>query len=118
MTLGAHLRAVRLARGRSLRDLAATLGISPSYLSDIETDRRIPSLRTLRELAAVLGEPVEVLGPLTGRLTDEMAEYIKTHPSAWTLLALLAEHDVNDSVIETLAHRLLETTVKSPGKVK
>ncbi len=40
MTLGQHLRRAREAQGYSLRTFAVLLMVSPSYLSDVETDRR------------------------------------------------------------------------------
>ena len=45
------LRAIREARGRSLRSLAASLGMEPSQLSRIERGLVVPSLPTLYKIA-------------------------------------------------------------------
>jgi len=55
------VRLVRVARGVGLSELAASVGISTSYLSLIEGDRRHPSLRVLRLLAEHLRVPPGVL---------------------------------------------------------
>ena len=55
MTVGAILRAERLGGGLSLRGLAREVGISPTYMSDIENGKRDPSARILLVLANRLG---------------------------------------------------------------
>jgi transcriptional regulator with XRE-family HTH domain len=67
--LGPRLRAIRLARGIGLRELARRLDLSPSSISQIETGKMQPSVRTLYAFAEQLGVTVdEVLfasGPVT-----------------------------------------------------
>lgn len=48
----------------SLRALAAEVGISASYLHDIETDRRRPSPKVLAELCGLLGLADSDIWPL------------------------------------------------------
>jgi transcriptional regulator with XRE-family HTH domain len=48
--LGPRLRALRLSRGLSLRELARRLDLSPSTISQIETGKLQPSVRTLYAL--------------------------------------------------------------------
>jgi transcriptional regulator with XRE-family HTH domain len=57
-TLGALLRAERLAKGLSLRDLAARTGVSNAYLSELERGRHEPSLSILRSIACALETPL------------------------------------------------------------
>jgi transcriptional regulator with XRE-family HTH domain len=52
--IGGHLREVRLARGLSLRALAERVGVSPSLISQVETGRARPSVRTLYAIASQL----------------------------------------------------------------
>ena len=54
-SLGARLRAIRLERGLGLRELARRLDVSPSAISQIETGKIQPSVRTLYALAAEFG---------------------------------------------------------------
>lgn len=48
------IREARIEKRLRLRELAKAAGIAASYLSDIENDRRIPSVDVLRKLAEVL----------------------------------------------------------------
>ena len=61
MTIGMALRHLRRSAGISQGDLAGRLGISASYLSLIEADRREPSVPLLRRLAKALGAPAVLL---------------------------------------------------------
>ena len=71
--LGPRLRAIRIARGIGLRELARRLDLSPSSISQIETGKIGPSVRTLYALASEFGVTVdEVLfdGPPTPGTQD------------------------------------------------
>jgi transcriptional regulator with XRE-family HTH domain len=69
--LGEELRAVREARGLTVRDCAEKSGISHPALVAIENGDRYPSLRTLEALAHclnvnfVIGPDETVIEPLT-----------------------------------------------------
>jgi transcriptional regulator with XRE-family HTH domain len=58
-TLGPRLRAIRLRRGLSLRELARRLELSPSAISQIETGKMQPSVRTLYALVSEFGVTVD-----------------------------------------------------------
>jgi len=60
-TLGADLRALRKARGRTLCNLAETLGRSVGWLSQVERDLSEPSISDLRQIAEALGVPMSLL---------------------------------------------------------
>jgi transcriptional regulator with XRE-family HTH domain len=53
--LGGRLREKRVERGLSLRELARRLDVSPSLVSQIETGKIQPSVRTLYAMAGTLG---------------------------------------------------------------
>jgi transcriptional regulator with XRE-family HTH domain len=57
--LGPRLRAVRLSRDLSLRELARRLHLSPSSISQIETGKLQPSVRTLYALVSEFGVTVD-----------------------------------------------------------
>ena len=57
--LGPRLRGIRLDRGISLRELARRLDLSPSAISQIETGKMQPSVRTLYAFAAEFGVTVD-----------------------------------------------------------
>lgn len=64
-TLGQRLRELRIADPYiKLRELAAALGASPRWLSDVETDRVKPTAVGLADIALALGVEVDDLIPL------------------------------------------------------
>lgn len=59
--IGGRLRAQRLRRGVTVRGLARDVGVSASLISQIETDRKSPSVSTLYAITNALGISVEDL---------------------------------------------------------
>ncbi len=49
-TLGSRVRAVRKQKGLKQKDLALRIGCQGSHLSDIESDRKKPSIDTLKRI--------------------------------------------------------------------
>ncbi len=61
LTLGGAIRELRRASGFKQRELAGALGVSTTYISHLEADRREPSVRLLRNIADVLKAPPGLL---------------------------------------------------------
>jgi transcriptional regulator with XRE-family HTH domain len=61
--IGEKLRSVRQGRQMSLRQLAKKADISPSMLSQIETGKAYPSVRSIYNIAAALALPVDYFFP-------------------------------------------------------
>lgn len=61
--LAARLRELRVARGWTLERAATSVGLAPSTLSRIETNRRIPSLEHLVALGVAYNVPLDDLLP-------------------------------------------------------
>ncbi|MBS4045661.1 MAG: helix-turn-helix transcriptional regulator [Alphaproteobacteria bacterium] len=56
--VGINLRRMRLERGFAQEDLAYEAGIAPSFLSQIETGKRAPTVTTLDVLAKAMKMPI------------------------------------------------------------
>lgn len=54
--IGEALRLIRTIKGYKAKNIAKKLGISPSYLSQIETGQKKPSLELIEKFAVVVGE--------------------------------------------------------------
>lgn len=54
INIGMKVQEFRKKRGLSLRDLAAEVGLSPSMLSQIESNSVNPSINTLKNIAEAL----------------------------------------------------------------
>lgn len=59
--LGARIRALRLARGSTLRQLAAQAGVTESFLSQVERGVASPSIASVQRIARALGQSIAEL---------------------------------------------------------
>ena len=72
--LGEVLRGERLDQERILTEVAATAGVSPQYLSEIERGRKEPSSEILGSVAEALGLGLfDVVRRVGDRLADRLA---------------------------------------------
>jgi transcriptional regulator with XRE-family HTH domain len=101
-TLGQLLRQARQSQGLSLRQTAirvhhkAGQPLSPQYLSNLERDRRTPSLALLAALAEVLELPSSRLFALAHKADAIVRRYLQRRPDcevAIIELFLVAEQD-------------------------
>jgi transcriptional regulator with XRE-family HTH domain len=100
--LGERLRATRLGRQIGLRELARRLNITPSYLSDIENDRRVPAEALLTAFAGALQLDFDELMGLAGRLGEETDRYVKRFPAAAQLFRQISEKGLSESQLKQL----------------
>ena len=61
MGIGAEIKSKRAEKGYTQDELAAAVGISRNYISDLENERYIPSVKTLSQLAKELGMDLNFL---------------------------------------------------------
>jgi transcriptional regulator with XRE-family HTH domain len=108
--LGSRIREARLAKGLSLRGMAAEAAISPSLLSQVETGKVQPSVSTLWAIVSCLGISVDdVLGhqvpvdaprralrPEPVQHGDDAPEIVMENGVTWRGLAVL------DSAVDAL----------------
>lgn len=59
--LGARIRTLRLARGQTLRQLAADAGVTESFLSQVERGVASPSIASVQRIARALGQSIAEL---------------------------------------------------------
>lgn len=110
-SLGDTIRDARVKNGLGLREAAGSLEIAPSYLSDIETDRRAPSDQVIRRIAHLLGLDFDDLMARTGRVGEHAERLLKREPAAGVLFRRLAETGATGDDIERLLEQY-ETSKK------
>ena len=101
-TLGTLIRDTRVAGGRSLREFAKLLGITPSYQSDIENDRRVPAEEVLKRTADLLGLEFEDLMALAGRIGEDAERYLRRQPAAGALFRKLTETNAPEALLRKM----------------
>lgn len=71
----------------SVRKLAATVGVEPSYLSKVEREiEPPPSEPRIRALAEELGEDPDVLLAMAGKVSSDLQETIRRRPELFAQL--------------------------------
>lgn len=63
MTIGSKIKILRVAREQTLKDVHLGMGISVSFLSDIENGRTNPSVEMLQKIARHFKVPVKSFFP-------------------------------------------------------
>lgn len=91
-TLGARIRSLREGKKCSLRALARSVNMSPSFLCEIESGRRYPSDDLLERISRELGVKAAALRKLDRR--DEIGglkALIESDPAWGTAFGLIAQ---------------------------
>ncbi|MCO6455509.1 MAG: helix-turn-helix transcriptional regulator [Pirellulaceae bacterium] len=79
---GQVLREKRMNKGLSLRKFAQMVGISPTYLSQVEQmNVDPPTADRVKRMAEILGENEDELNALAGRVAEELPEIINEEPT-------------------------------------
>lgn len=86
---GPYIREQRDAKGMSLRELAKAAGVSPTFMSKVETENWKPKEEKLRKIAQVLGIDGADLVARAGRVPSDLSDIIKEHGARPGVEALL-----------------------------
>jgi HTH-type transcriptional regulator, competence development regulator len=79
---GQLIREKRKAKGLSLRKFAALVGVSPTYVSQVEHGNcDPPTAERVRKMAEILGEDADELTALAGRVPDDFPLVFQKHPT-------------------------------------
>ncbi len=82
-TFGQVLRESRLAKGFTLRKFAEMVGISPTYLSQVEQDNvDPPTAERINKMAELLGTNSDEWIALAGRVPEDLPGIIQKEPTA------------------------------------
>jgi HTH-type transcriptional regulator, competence development regulator len=101
-TLGDVVRETRVASKKGLREFAREIDITPSYMSDIENDRRVPAEDVLGRIGRALGLDFDELMALAGRFGEEAERYLRRNPQAGKLFRKLSEKNLSESEVRAL----------------
>jgi transcriptional regulator with XRE-family HTH domain len=82
-TFGQVLREARLAKGITLRKFAEMVGISPTYLSQVEQGNvDPPTAERVHTMATLLGANADEWTALAGRVPEDLPGIIQKQPTA------------------------------------
>src|SRR5947209_18895809 len=79
---GQLIRDRRTAKALSLRKFAALVGVSATYVSQVEQGNcDPPTAERVRRMAEILGENADELSALAGRVPDDLPRMLKKQPA-------------------------------------
>lgn len=112
-SLGEILREARAAKSLSLRAIAGQMDITPSYLSDIENDRRVPAEEVLGRLAGLLSLDADDLMAQAGRFGEQAEKFARQQPLAVKLFRRISSANLPATDLQEMIH-----DVEQRGQVK
>ena len=115
---GSYLRKLRLDHGIGQRELAKEIGIAPSYLSDIEKEKRnAPNLNILKKLSKILKIDIDHLNNLAGiskkELPPDIVEYVKKNPNLNSLIRTIKNNNLSNEEIEKINNLINKDNTKA-----
>jgi transcriptional regulator with XRE-family HTH domain len=113
--LGEIIRDARVEAKRGLRDLARELDITPSYLSDIENDRRVPADDVMKRIATLLKLDFDELMAVAGRFGEDAERYLRRNPEAGKLFRKISEQNLSESDVKKLSEKADQLGKKKAG---
>jgi len=96
-SIGRTLKKLRAAAGIRQGDFAARVGITQSYLSTVEADKKTPSPELVEKMASEFGIPVVGLYSMTASSDDVKPQYREVLTKLLELQSLLMEQIAADS---------------------
>ena len=115
---GPFIRNLRINLNITQRDLAKKAGIAPSYLNDLEKEKRsAPKLDVIKKISKILKTDFNKLSDLAGRSKKEIApdlnEYILKNPNIVSLLRAIKDNNLNDSQLSYIENSINNKKTKA-----
>ena len=106
-SFGSFIRKLRTDLNITQRDLAKKLGIAPSYLNDLEKEKRgAPKQATIKKLSTILKTSLNQLNDLAGASKKELApditEYILSNPKIVSLIRSIKANNLDQSELNKI----------------
>lgn len=106
---GETIRELRVAQNLGLRETAAKVNISPTYLSRIERGKEYPPRpEVIKELAHTLAADPDVLFRLSSSTDPEIVTFLHDQPAVMNLLRSIKEAGLTNAEIEQLTDKAQE----------
>jgi len=117
-SFGSYIRALRLNLNIGQRELAEKIGIAPSYLNDIEKEKRSsPKQIIINKLAIQLKTNINDLNDLAGiskkNLAPDIVDYIEKNPGMKILIRTIRDNNIGNKQIEKIEKSINKNSTKA-----
>ena len=115
---GLFIRELRIKKNIGQRDLAKKIGVSPSYLNDIEKEKRsAPKLTVIKKLSKYLETNLDELNDLAGvskkEVAPDISEYMEKNPKIVSLIRSIKNNNLNETQIESIEKSINKNDTKA-----
>ena len=116
-SFGSYIRELRIKDNIGQRELAKKIGIAPSYLNDIEKNKRsAPKTAILKKISLILNTDLDFLNDLAGSskktLPPDIIEFIEKNPKIISLVRSIKNNNLNDDELEKMELSMKEVKNK------
>ena len=117
-TFGSYIRRLRIKNNIGQRELAKKIGVAPSYLNDMEKNKRsAPRIDLIKKLSVILKADLNLLNDLAGNskntLAPDIVDVIENNPKIVSLLRTLKNTKLNDDEIVNIEKKINESKTKT-----
>ena len=115
---GPFIRKLRINLNITQRDLAKRAGIAPSYLNDLEKEKRsAPKLAVIKKISNILKTDFNKLSDLAGNSKKEIApdlsDFIQKNPKIVSLLRSIQEKNLSNEQISDIENSINKKKTKA-----
>lgn len=115
---GSFIRDLRISQNIGQRELAIKIGIAPSYLNDIEKEKRsAPKQIVIKKISKLLKINIDTLNDLAGiskgNVAPDIGEYIEKNPRIVSLIRSIKQNNLDEEQIEKIENSLNKNNIKA-----
>ena len=117
-TFGSYIRRLRIKNDIGQRELAKQIGVAPSYLNDMEKNKRTaPRTELIKKLSIKLKADLNLLYDLAGNskktVAPDIVDYVENNPKIVSLLRTAKSSKLSDDEIEELEKKINKSKTKT-----
>ena len=116
-TFGSYIRSLRIKNNIGQRELAKKIGVAPSYLNDIEKNKRTaPRVDLIKKLSIILKADLDLLNDLAGSskkaVAPDIVDYIENNPKVVSMLRSAKNNKLSEDEIIKIEKKINESKSK------
>ena len=116
-TFGSYIRNLRISLEIGQRELAQKISIAPSYLNDIEKNKRAaPKNEIIKRISVILKADLDLLNDLAGNskktLPPDILDYLEKNSKVISLIRSVKNNNLNEDELEKIETSINENKTK------
>ena len=118
INFGSYIRGLRINNNIGQRELALKIGIAPSYLNDIEKNKRsAPKVNIIKKLSLILKSDLNILNDLAGKskktIAPDIKEFLDNNPKMISLIRSIKNNNLGNDGITKIENSINNLKTKA-----